>query len=154
MKTKTVTLTGKAITMKINPDSYRDETDRMARARNVSAFLKDNWDVLSSLGKSITFKRVRDLMIECLGDTIKNSKGDFLSTLPSRGDHDIRNREVRAGDDRAHGDTLGQHCLMLECENRIVGSKRTKVLLLNEKNIEKISLFQERVRGGKVDLIF
>jgi hypothetical protein len=152
MTTKTVILMGKPVTLKV-ANSYVDEKDRMARAKNVACFLKDNWDVISSIGKSISSKRLRDLMVECLGDSIKNARGEFISTLPLRSDSDKIKREIRAGDDRAHGDTIGEHCLMLECQTVILQSKRSKVLILNDKNKEKIDLFLSRVSTEVFDVI-
>lgn len=152
MATKTVILMNKPVTLRL-ASTYVDEKDRMARAKNVASFLKENWEVLSSVGKSISSKRLRDLMIECLGDTIKDSDGNLLSSLPVRGHSDKIQREIRAGDDRGHGDTVGGHCLMLECQNIILSGNRAKVVLLNEKNKGKIDLFLSRVSTEVVDVI-
>jgi hypothetical protein len=152
MTTKTVILMGKPVTLRM-ASVYVDEKDRLERARNVASFLKDNWETLSGIGKSISSKRLRDLMIECLGNSIKDSKGKFISDLPIRNDPDKAKREIRAGDDRGHGDTVGGHCLMLECQDAILTGKRAKVILLNEKNKEKIDLFLSRISVKVVDVI-
>jgi len=151
MTSKTIILMDKPVTLKIS--TCVDEKDRMARAKNVAHFLNDNWDILSAVGKSISSKRLRDLMIECLGDLVKNVKGEVISTLPSRASLDASDKDIRAGDDRAHGDTIGEHCLRLECQTVILSGKRARILLLNGNNKEKIRIFLVRVSTEVVDVI-
>lgn len=149
MKHTNITISGRPATLTIT-DRYKNETDRMARAVNISVFLQDNWEVLSSIGEAISSKRLRDLMIGCIGQEIKNSKGHLLASLPSRtGDQ----REIRSGDDRAHSDTVGEHCLRLECEDRTVAGKRTKVILLNGTNKDRVDKYLTNFSKAKVPVI-
>ena len=143
------TISGRTVTLTIT-DRYKNELDRMARAVNISVFLQDNWGTLSSIGEAISSKRLRDLMIECIGQDVKNSKGHLLASLPSRtGDQ----REIRSGDDRAHSDTVGEHCLRLECEDRTVVGKKTKVILLTETNKSRVDQFLTNFTKAKVAVI-
>ncbi len=147
-------LMNKSVALKVNNERYAaSENDRMARASNIAVFLQDNWDTLTGIGRAISCKRLRDLMIECIGQFVRNSKNSLLASLPRRNSSDQSEREVRAGDDRANGDAIGDHLLRLACEDRILEGKRAKVLLLNEENKKKIDTFLQRVSNEPVEVI-
>ena len=147
------TLAGRHVTLNIG-EGYKDELDRSARAFNIATFLRDNWEILCGIGDKITYKKVRDLMIEGIGKLVRNTKGELLSTLPPRSHNaSVELREVRAGDDRAHGDAMGKHCLMLSTCTIIIGELRNKAIYLNGENKAKIETYLKRSSQERVSCI-
>lgn len=150
MKTSTkAVLGGHEITLNTKQE-YRDETSREVRAANAATFLTENWETLTNIGFTLSTKKLRDLFIECVGDSIKSAKGTFLRMLPTR----ATETEERHGDDRATGDALGGHCLNLDMEvrSRVKGGK-LRVIKLTPENCAKLEKFLRDLKGRKLDVI-
>lgn len=145
--TTTVEISGRRIDLKTEM-TYRDETSREVRATNAATFLLENWDTLSELGANITCRKVRNLFIQCLGGTLRDSEGELLGSLL----RDNAPTEDVRGDLRAHGDALGLHCLKLPMKSKnAAGGRKEKVLALNTATQQILQKFLLPKR--KVDLI-